>query len=505
MKNIFKKMRYFSYLVVATMIFSVALTSCNKDDVTYIVNFNSKGGTPTPQQQTVKKGGKIEKPADPTLENYGFKGWTKTDNETSALWNFETETVTEDMTLFARWSINMYTVTFDSDGGSAVSAQKVAYGGKATKPAAPKRNEYEFVAWYREVELINEWKFEIDMVNADMTLYAKWEQNGYTVTVLSDEYGKANASVTSAMEGELITLTATANSGYRFAEWQVIKRNITLSSTTDNPATFTMPDEDVEVKAIFLKLVGLLETVILSHDNYHTKFEYEYDGQNRITKRTRYDSNEFNDWIITLNYYNAIDSIGYHDQNYIYAMGRQIRVWFSKNGNKITYFRIYDVHPVNGEFELNDQGLPVKWTYSYNHPSGCCWSAFTAFLTWQNGNLIKTEWKDEMEMDGVKTSSAGTVTYTHDDKKTPFYQCKTPKWVLWWLGYGCNQIRAKTMIDGSQLFYENFEYNENNIKTVTFDEGSAITYEYTYNHDGFPLTRTWVEGTTTFMETYTYK
>ena len=58
------------------------------------------------------------------------------------------------------------------------------------------------------------------------------------------------------------------------------------------------------------------------------------------------------------------------------------------------------------------------------------WS-FTLTLTWQNSNLTKIEW-ERVDEEG---SSAGTKTFTHDDKKTPFYHCNIPKWALWWLSY----------------------------------------------------------------------
>jgi len=161
----------FIYLMTAVVILTTAITSCEKDkEVTYKVTFDSKGGTPTPQEQTVKEGGKVTKPADPTRENFSFAGWSKADNATSALWNFETETVTEDITLFAQWVLNTYAVTFDSDGGGAVTAQNVAHGGVATKPANPMRNGYEFDGWFNGE---TEWSFTT-AITAAVTLKAKW-------------------------------------------------------------------------------------------------------------------------------------------------------------------------------------------------------------------------------------------------------------------------------------------------------------------------------------------
>jgi uncharacterized repeat protein (TIGR02543 family) len=69
---------------------------------------------------------------------------------------------------------NEFTVLFNSNEGSSVPSQTVKDGEKAIKPDNPTRNGYKFVAWFKEAELANEWKFDIDIVTSDVTLYAKW-------------------------------------------------------------------------------------------------------------------------------------------------------------------------------------------------------------------------------------------------------------------------------------------------------------------------------------------
>lgn len=78
----------------------------------------------------------------------------------------------------------LYTVTFDSNGGSAVPEQGVYAGEKITEPGDPTRGGYTFVAWYKEEGLTTEWKFDTDTVSSNITLYAKWEFAPAT----SDEY-----------------------------------------------------------------------------------------------------------------------------------------------------------------------------------------------------------------------------------------------------------------------------------------------------------------------------
>ena len=68
----------------------------------------------------------------------------------------------------------------------------------------------------------------------------------YTVTVQNDGNGTASASPATAAAGTEITLSATANSGYHFKEWQVVSGTVTITGNK-----FAMPSSDVTVKAIF--------------------------------------------------------------------------------------------------------------------------------------------------------------------------------------------------------------------------------------------------------------
>ena len=70
----------------------------------------------------------------------------------------------------------------------------------------------------------------------------------HTVTVITDGNGTASASSTSATAGTEITLTATPNTGYHFKEWKVMSGGVTIKDDK-----FLMPNDNVEVKAIFEK------------------------------------------------------------------------------------------------------------------------------------------------------------------------------------------------------------------------------------------------------------
>ena len=146
----------------------------------YTVTFNSYGGTPVPPAQEVEYGLTATKPDDPTLKGYTFAFWYLGDDEQNATaYDFNTP-VTENITLTAKWNINKYTVTFNSYGGTPVPpAQEVEYGLTATKPdPAPTKTGYTFDGWY-----LGDEKYDFsDAVEQNITLYANWEKNIYTVT-----------------------------------------------------------------------------------------------------------------------------------------------------------------------------------------------------------------------------------------------------------------------------------------------------------------------------------
>lgn len=88
--------------------------------------------------------------------------------------------------------IPLYTVRFDSQGGSAVSAKEAFKGTRITEPAAPTRANHEFGGWYKDAGLSSAWDFDKDTVTSDLTLYAKWTANTYMVTF--DAQGGYNLS-----------------------------------------------------------------------------------------------------------------------------------------------------------------------------------------------------------------------------------------------------------------------------------------------------------------------
>ena len=76
-------------------------------------------------------------------------------------------------------TLDVYTVTFNSNGGTAVESQPVDHGSKATKPANPTKTGYTFAGWYTEAD--TEFDFNTP-ITSPTAIYAKWNANQYTIT-----------------------------------------------------------------------------------------------------------------------------------------------------------------------------------------------------------------------------------------------------------------------------------------------------------------------------------
>ncbi|WP_165972400.1 cadherin-like beta sandwich domain-containing protein [Paenibacillus piri] len=110
---------------------------------------------------------------------YTFAGWnTQADgNGTSYAANATFTLGADDVTLYAQWTTNSYTVSFNSYGGSAVAGQTVTYNAYAAEPTAPTKSGNTFGGWYSNSGLTAQFSFETTPITRDMTLYAKWITN----------------------------------------------------------------------------------------------------------------------------------------------------------------------------------------------------------------------------------------------------------------------------------------------------------------------------------------
>jgi len=136
------------------------------------VRFESNGGTAI-ASQVILEGAKVVAPSNPTRAHYTFDAWYS-DVELTTPIVLASATFDEDAVVYAKWIIDTFTVTFNTNGGSAVQAQTVDYNDTADKPADPTKSSYLFDAWYSDAGLTEEFDFETP-ITASITLYAGWD------------------------------------------------------------------------------------------------------------------------------------------------------------------------------------------------------------------------------------------------------------------------------------------------------------------------------------------
>ena len=241
--------------------YKVTVQDCENGSVTVVnATGTAEDGTPL-----FFKGELVMLSIDPD-EGYMLSTLSVNGNPAAVAVGDDTYTFTQpegDVTITAAFEMrNEHTVTFDANGGSepeelpedvttAMPAKKVLHGSEYSLP------ECEFIA--PEGKQFNAWEiagteYPVNApvtVTADITVKALWKDAPpapaeYTVTVTTEGNGTASASPAKAVAGEEITLTATPDGGYHFKEWQVISGGVTIKDDK-----FTMPEGNVEVKAIF--------------------------------------------------------------------------------------------------------------------------------------------------------------------------------------------------------------------------------------------------------------
>ena len=185
----------------------------------YTITFDTDGGTaidPITQDYNTA----VVAPADPTKEGYTFAGWDATIPATMPA---------KDTVIKAKWTVNKYTITFDVDGGSYVAPITQNYGTEIVAPADPTKTGYTFAGWDTEIPST--------MPAGDMTIKAKWTVNQYTITVDTDG-GTAIAPITQDYGTDVVAPAAPTKTGYTFAGWS-------------EAFPSTMPAGDMTIKALW--------------------------------------------------------------------------------------------------------------------------------------------------------------------------------------------------------------------------------------------------------------
>jgi uncharacterized repeat protein (TIGR02543 family) len=177
----------------------------------YTVAFNAMGGSSV-SSQTVRAGSSITLPTT-TRSGYAFDGWVTSSSGTGTVLP-TTYTPTASITLYAKWTV-LYTVTFNSNGGSSVSSQTVRAGASITLITPSKANN-EFDGWFTSTALTGTALTSPYTPTASITLYAKWM---VLYTVAFDSMGGSAVGSQTVRADRSIELPPTVRTGYAFDGW----------------------------------------------------------------------------------------------------------------------------------------------------------------------------------------------------------------------------------------------------------------------------------------------
>ena len=197
---------------------------------TYAVTLNTNGGTiniGNVTGYTYGVGATLPAADDMTYTGHTFKGWYDNENLTGSPVTAIGGAETGNKEYWAKWEINQYTITFDTNGGSEIAPITQDYGTEITAPDNPTRKGYTFKGWDKEIPET--------MPAENITVKAQWEINQYTIA-FDTNGGSEIAPITQDYGTEITAPDNPTRKGYTFKGW-------------DKEIPETMPAENITVKA----------------------------------------------------------------------------------------------------------------------------------------------------------------------------------------------------------------------------------------------------------------
>ncbi len=198
-------------------------------------------------------GAAVVAPADPELTGYTFKGWDP------AVVN----KAIEDATYVAQWTVNQYTISFDTDGGSEIADITQDFGSDVTAPADPTKTGYTFDKWVDAEG--NEAEVPAKMPAEDTELTATWTPNSYDATFDADggEWEDGDTTKTSPTEFDKpieVPETNPEKDGYEFGGWVDEDGNAPGNMDTEGGETYkpvwNPVDQEVPVEIYYMDTDG---------------------------------------------------------------------------------------------------------------------------------------------------------------------------------------------------------------------------------------------------------
>lgn len=214
--------------------------------VEYTVIFNAMEGTPV-ESQTILEQSLVSSPTS-TREHFMLEGWYTSIDAGVTLdqpWNFATDTISGDMTLYANWVANVYTISFESNRGSAVTSIQDTFGAVLPVLSVPTKAGETFAGWFT-TESLTDLFIASTMPGTDVTLYAKWVINPSAI-VLQSNGGTIYPNLIEEIGTSLAALPTPTRAGDLFIGWFT---NVELTI----PVTYPLLMDNVNIE-LFAKWV----------------------------------------------------------------------------------------------------------------------------------------------------------------------------------------------------------------------------------------------------------
>ena len=340
----------------------------------YTVSFDSQGGSSI-SAKTVTYGSAYGTLSNPTRTGYTFAGWYTAASGGSQRTATTTVATAANHTLYAHWTPNKFTVSFNSNGGSSVSSMTVTYGSAYGTLPIPTKTGYSLAGWYTAASGGSQVTASSPVTTAsNHTLYGRWTANKYTVT-FDSQGGSAVSAITVTYDSTYGTLASPTRTGYSFDGWYTAKSGGTRIYSTSKVTTAA----------------------------YHTLYAH----WTPITVTVTYDKNDGSGETSTrkIAYDSAYGKVGDPTRT-----GYDFRGWYlTKTYESQVTETTKMLKTVN--HTLYAKWSPKSYTVSFNSQGGSTVSSMTVYYDFLYGTL-PTPTKENYTFDGWYTATTGGTKIT---------------------------------------------------------------------------------------------
>ncbi len=231
---------------------------------TYTVSYNAGGGTNAPQSQTKVHGETVKLSAQvPTRNGYTFAGWATSANGNVSYKAGGSYTPDANITLYAIWNANTYTVSYNTTGGTNAPQSQTKVHGESIRLSTqePTKTDCIFLGWSRTVDGDAEFASgSVYSSDETVTLYAVWQEkeNEVYYVIYNSNGGSQAPSMQTKNQDETVTISdmVPVRDGYVFEGW---------ASGNEAVATYFPNDTYGENKTLYLRAVWTAKTYTVSY------------------------------------------------------------------------------------------------------------------------------------------------------------------------------------------------------------------------------------------------